>query len=400
MKRTRVLLNWDTSRKDLLEPFIELKDEIEFIIVWGEFEDVRFHPFRQVFFGDYKSPYAMLDAIKPDKVVFFNINTFPGVALNLAAKNRGIPTFVMHHGIHHADNLEINRQYESQGFHKPRKIVSNSSVLRFYLSSIRPRNLSQVFPMLRYAWVRQRRDRVLANEKCVFEGRLPTRYINLSPHNAIITKKIDHIEGDDRFIYIGHPFFDRILRELNALKNRPTAAERYFLLVDFANREQNFAFRQMTAEGKKKFYQRLSAFARSKGCRLKIKLHPFGYDSPYNYRDDNIDLVKDADMAELIHNAEQCFSFFSTLIIPIIYHKGFCNIFFMGSDRNMQQELVDLGVARKLTVDNFEEEMEMIVQHTLTHNEGYQAFIEMFLYITDGKATQRLSKVLTSNEVV
>jgi hypothetical protein len=36
MKKARILLNWDTSRKDLLEPFISLRDDLEFIIVWGE----------------------------------------------------------------------------------------------------------------------------------------------------------------------------------------------------------------------------------------------------------------------------------------------------------------------------------------------------------------------------
>lgn len=396
-----ILLYWDTSRKDLLEPFIALKNDLNFIIVWAEKPDTAHHPFRQIFFNDYSTPYKLLDEIKPDKILFFNINTFPTVAVNLAAKNLGIPTYVMHHGIHHSDNIEINKQIESQGLHTPRKAISNRSTLKFYLSALRLKNIGQVFPMARYAWLRQKRDRILANERCVFDARLPDYYINLSPHNAIIAKKIDHVSDDSKFIYIGHPFFDKILQELNELKSKQVVSnDRYYLLIDFANRDQNLSFRTMTAEGKRKFYQRLSAFAKANGCRLKIKLHPFGYDSPHNYQDDNIDLIRETNVAELIHGSEKCFSFFSTLIIPIVYHKGLCYIFHIGSDRNLQKELVDLGVAVKLTAENFENEMSAAPESVNISNEGYKVFIERFLYYTDGKATERLKNILSSNEAV
>jgi hypothetical protein len=84
-------------------------------------------------------------------------------------------------------------------------------------------------------------------------------------------------------------------------------------------------------------YQRLSALAKSKGCRLKIKLHPMGFDSPHNYQDDNIDLIREADVAPLIHNAQECFSFVSTLLIPIIYHRKYCYVFSLGTIRNSRK---------------------------------------------------------------
>lgn len=398
MKKT-VLLNWDTTRKDLLEPFIALKDDVDFVIIWGDrsVNDRDNHPFRQVYFTDYKTPYQLLEAVRPDKVLLFNINSFTHVALNLAAKNRGIPTYTMHHGIHHADLIEMNIVREKVGLHKKRRLVSSTQTLRFYFSALRWRNVGQFYSFVRFAWIRQKRDRLLAANKSIFDARLPDHYINLSPHNAMLAKRVDRIQSDEKFIYIGHPFFDGILTRLNELKERNgQAQENYFLLIDFPNIENHLSFKLMTAGRKRNFYKKLSALAKSEGCRLKIKLHPFGFDSPHNYKDDNIDLVYEADMAPLIHYAKKCFSFFSTLIIPIIYHKGTCFIIHIGDDRQLQKDLVELGVARKLDADDFDAADIAEVPGDAVSEKAYQVFVERYLYYTDGKATERLKNILLS----
>lgn len=396
MKKVKILLNWDTSRKDLLEPFITLNDEIDFVIIWGEESDKDNHPFEQVYFTNYRTPYQLLKAVRPDKILFFNINSYPQVALNLAAKNLRIPTFTMHHGIHHSDHLEINRQKETWGLKKRKTTGTNFSSLRFYFSALRLRNISQVIPFFYFAWLRRRRDTLVALQKCVFEGRLPGKYINLSPHNAIIIKRINHLTNDDKFIYIGHPFFDRILQELNNLKQDPVKrADRYFLLIDFPNKEEVLYFKMMTAEKKLQFYKNLSALAKHMGCRLKVKLHPFGYDSAYNYQDDNIDLVREADIASLIFYADKCFSFFSSLIIPIVYHKKGCYLFNFGSNLQLQKELVELGVARELKPESFGEKDLSMNHHKIDEN-AYTQFVERYLYYTDGNSTERLKNVLIS----
>lgn len=396
MTRTRVLLNWDTTRKDLMEPFLRLKDELDITVVWGipTEEEKASHPFRQVSFVDYKSAYEMLDDTRPDCILFFNINNFPQVALNMAAKNRKITTYTMHHGIHHADFLEITRALISRGGHKKRKLLSSFQSFRFYFSGLRFKNIGEIIPMIRFAWRRQRNQRLLAMEKSNFPSRHPDFYINLSPHNAIITKKIDHLTDDSRFRYIGHPFFDSILQDLNRLKSSPAGNRQpYWLLIDFANRDHVLSFKIMGAAGKKAFYQRLSALAKEMGCRLRIKLHPFGYDSPHNYVDDNIDLVKEANMAEEIHYAEKCFSFFSTLIIPVIYHKGSCFLFHIGEDRELQKDLVELGVAIRLETGSFEKD-QIANAEAKVSEESYNEFVRRYLYYTDGKSTERLKNVL------
>ncbi|NCT75338.1 MAG: hypothetical protein GXC78_12445 [Chitinophagaceae bacterium] len=397
IEKPRVLLNWDTERKDLLEPFVRLHEHIEFIIIWGDYvqEEKRNHPFRQISFKSYRTPYALLKDIKPDKVLFFNINSFPQVALNLAAHNLGITTYVMHHGIHHSDFLEIvQRKAVMEG--PPRnKLTSNFQTFRFYFSALKFKNLAQLPAFIRFAWYRKRMERLLAAEKCVFPARLPDWYINLSPHNAIAIKKVDHIKDDTRFIYIGHPFFDRILSDFAELqKQSAPVTEKYWLLIDFPNNDNVVAFKLMGASGKEAFYKQLSAIAKGAGYRLKIKLHPFGYDSVHNYQDDNIDLIREADIGRLIFEAAACFSFFSTLLIPVIYAKGFCHIFHIGEDRHLQAELVELGVGIKLDVFNFSESDLVYSSETISEM-AQKVFVERYLYYPDGHATERLCKVLT-----
>jgi hypothetical protein len=398
MHKCKVLLNWDTTRKDLLEPFLNLKDDIEFVVIWGNIKqtDEWLKPFKQVFFEDYTTPYALLQDVKPDKVLFLGIDSFPQVALNLAAKNQGIPTYIMHHGIYHSDNLENNRQLEKLGLHKKRKPLSNISSLIFYFSALRLKNVGQILKYTYFAWLRQRRNAYVAKAKCVFDARVPDHYIDLSPHNAIITKKIDRISGDEKFTYIGHPFFDQTLQRLDELSRKNhTINDNYFLLIDFPNRDDVLALKIMTVTGKHRFYKELSDLAKSRNCRLKIKLHPSAYNSSYNYQDDNIDLIRETDIANLIYGAKECFSFFSTLLIPVIHQKKHCYIFSTGKEYQLQRELIELGCVSKLETENFTSS-KLLENKPNGFKPGCKTFIARYLYFTDGRSTERLKNILLS----
>ena len=391
--KTRVLLYWDVTRKDLLVPFIDLKDKIDFVIIWGEEAYPDNHPFPQIFAHDFSTPYQLLKKINPHKVLFFNLNSFPQIAINLAAKNMGITTYVMHHGIHHSDYIELNNIIKKHGIHKKRKLISNFSTLMFYFSALRIKNLRQIPKYFQYACVRQIKDRLTASQEFQFDSRMPDFYINLSPHNAIIAKRLDGIEDDNKFLYIGHPFFDKIITRLNELKKSVEKENRYFLLIDFPNNENVLTFKYLGAEGKRRFYQRLSALAALSGYRLKIKLHPSGYKSPYNYKDHNIDLIYDTDLAILIHNAETCFSFFSTLLIPIIFSKKHCYIFTVGEELQLQKELSTLGLVSILDIERFNKR-DISIKPPKKKESNFQIFVERYLYYTDGKSTCRLKEIL------
>lgn len=397
--KPKILLNWDTSRKDLWEPFLKLKDDFEFIVIWGEKESHPFHPFAQIAWKDYATPYSLLDDVRPDKIVFFNINSFTQVGLNLAARNKGICTYVMHHAIYHSDMVERYRQIEKEGMSAPTKSGVNFRTMWFYLSALRIRNWRQVPNYLRFMWVRRRRERLLALKNCIFEGRLPTKYINLSPHNARLNMRVDGHKTDERFIFIGHPFYDSVLTDLNRLKSQGVSSDgAYFLLIDFPNKEQYAVFKRMGADRKIALYKRLSQIGKQCGCKLKIKLHPSEYDSSPLYEDDNIELIRETDTTLLIYQASKVFSFFSSLIVPVVYCKGRCYIFYTGDDRKFQDELVELGVGVKL--DAFEFDLDDInrANNVEENGKGYEEFTRRYLFFADGKSTDRLRDVLSAEK--
>ena len=69
-RKPRLLLNWDTTRKDLMEPFLQFGEDFEVTVVWGDpSEKERLsHPFRQIRFVDYATPYQLLNDVKPDSI--------------------------------------------------------------------------------------------------------------------------------------------------------------------------------------------------------------------------------------------------------------------------------------------------------------------------------------------
>jgi hypothetical protein len=387
----KILLVWESSRKDLLEPFLNLKDEFEFVVLWYKFPLPEPQTdFTEIYFGDYNTPYHILDEIEPQKIVFSTIHSYPQIALNTAAKNRGIATYIMHHGVYSSNVADLIKLKFDMGIGKKRKLFTNLSSFTFYLSALRPKNIRDLPSYLYYPYLINKYGSYSALKKCVFKSRLPSGYIQLSPHNAIINKRSDHLQSDEKFTYIGHPPFDKFLLDFNSGNQHE---EPYWLLVDFPNTYNNLAFKKSGPENKIQFYKRLSAFAKEEKCTLKVKLHPAGYDSEYNYRDNNIELIRHADITALISKARRCFSFYSTLLIPIIFKKHHCFVFDVGLQIALQTELIELGVITKLDFKYFSlSEIQAPVK--MPSPEAYNTFIERYIYITDGKATQRLKLIL------
>lgn len=397
--KTKVLLNWDTDRKDLFKPFIELKDDIEFIVLHKGQEDgsVRVHPFREIFFYNYSTPYKILKEIKPDAVLFFGIYSFPQIALNLAAKNLGIRSYTLHHGIHPTNRLAINIEKNAAGINnRNKRLISNFKTVRFYLSAIRFNNINQLFSYLSFPVKRRRSNTLVAMEKSQFSARMPTKFIDLSPHNAISTKEVNHLNNDEKFIYIGHPWFDEYIARFIELQNSSKASsEKYNLLIDYANIDSNFAYKKSGRKAKDMLYKKLSQISRQSNRRLKIKVHPAGYHYNFNLQDDNIDLVYDTDTPQLIYSAEDCYSFYSTLVIPVIFYKGFCNLLDAGFNVSTQDELLDLGVVNKIRISDLDTEATFKKNAVLNYDE----FIKRYIYIEDANATNRLKEVLAKGFV-
>src|SRR5688572_18848133 len=110
--RRRVLINWYYSRFDLTEYLLNFAEEIEIVFLFKQFKEEEPDYITQhknisvVYWGNYKSPYQLLKEVSPDIVVFADLESFNQIALNVAARNTGIKTFVLQHGVR--GEFEIN----------------------------------------------------------------------------------------------------------------------------------------------------------------------------------------------------------------------------------------------------------------------------------------------------
>src|SRR5690606_293023 len=105
------------------------------------------------------------------------------------------------------------------------------------------------------------------------------------------------------------------------------------------------------------------------------------------------------DILQQVNMAKRCFSFYSTLLIPIIYIKHHCIVFDLGLDIGLQKELIELGVVTKLDVVNFTYE-QLTSEHSDRYSdESYKEFVLRYINYNDGKATNRLKRILQSDNI-
>src|SRR5690242_13495439 len=103
----RILLNWYYHRPDLTRHLLELGRDHELFFIDRHAPDGVDVPGATVlYWGDFASPYALLDEVRPDKVVFSDIEAFHQLALNIAARNRHIPSYILQHGTRGAFELD------------------------------------------------------------------------------------------------------------------------------------------------------------------------------------------------------------------------------------------------------------------------------------------------------
>lgn len=391
----KILANWYYGRQDLTKHLLELSEEAHITFIAKHFrpqEDEKKNFASKnisiIYWGDYTSPYQLLDEVKPDLVIFYDIEAFNQIALNVAAKNRGIKTYVLQHGLrgsyeitdaltHSTKNSDIELSHTSWW------------TFKFLMRSLRAKNFSQLGRLLKFIVARKKNELTVALYKNQFELRRADFYIEFSKANATYHKLRDGIK-DNRFILIGNPAFDDFHNRIKDISSSP-AQEAYALLIDTPFCEASFVQKQrMSAEEKNDYVKRLNQYCILKNLKLYIKLHPLSYKAISSlYKDENIQYFTETDIVQLIGNAQLVFLLHFTTLAPLVlYHKPF--LFF--HNKYVEQE----EVKASLNIPTYD---------LLSFNPGelvgkqpqqplQQEQIKDYFFIPDGKATQRLKQVL------
>lgn len=391
--KKKILINWDYSRKDLLAPILKLVDEFDLIFIYFKTATEYVYDNKTIeiiHWSDFSSPYILLSAIKPDKVVFCDIESFHQLALNIACKNNGIKTYHLEHGLKDPDEISLAfDDYKKNMYEISSTKVPAISTFYFFLRAIKFINITNLYNLIKFVYYRRKYGIQVGLHKCQYELRNADYYINFTKQNS---KRLFDRDGirEDQLILIGNPSYDEIFENNTNLN---FSKENYFLLIDTPLADEpaiNFSYEQVNS-----FYFKLNEFCINKQSKLYIKLHPKSYNSLKNGKflshPNIIYICQTADLTKITLEAKGFFGFFSSMLVPIIYLKK-CILFEIGS-QTIQKEWEKLGMVKNL--DFFTFLSTDISFDDFEKNEGKVAeYVIKYLYKADSNSLQRLKEIL------
>jgi hypothetical protein len=395
----RILLCWGYYRAGWIEPFERLKAEFDFTYIFYRSEDEeegRLTDEPVLYWDDYSDAYKLLDAARPDKIVFMSLTSGYPIALNLAAHRRGIPTYILQHGAFgtYADNRAFEVQYstlrKTQGTGNSSTSTVRSTSMGFVARTLRPRDVLTIPKMAMFFLLLRRWGHNVACRYTRFRQRIPTGYICFSQRSAIIHRELDHARFDQIHL-IGIPEYDRFFHAGTAPDDPVRENAPYYLLIDQPLAENRWGETPVTRQEMIRFFGKLNAYCKSRQHRLKIKLHPESYNCEWLPKDENMEWIKDADVAGLVRGAEGCFGTTSSLLLPAAVLKPLCLFEVMSS--SLLADLSKRGLAVVLDFFGFEPQ-DIRFSSADNRSIACSSFVEDYLYKTDGRAVERLMEVL------
>jgi hypothetical protein len=386
-ERLRVLLCWGYHRAGWIQPFEQLRDRFDvsylFFRTRGE-EEACLTDAPRHYWAEFRDARAVIDAIRPDRVVFMALDGAWSIALNAAARGRGVPTFIVQHG--HLESTASSEQLNAVA------ALSKGSPLpavRFAASTFGVRGLVPMARLLRFMADARRRGARDAMPRHRFPERIPDRYIALSPESAAAHVRLDGIEPG-RISCIGLPEHDRLFSTVP----REVPSNGSVLLLDSPNAENRWGVTTTTIEEKRDFLTSVATAAATLGRPFRVKLHPETYAATWLPDLAGVTYVRDADIAEEIASSSICLGFDSTLLIPAIWLRPTIAI------RLRPSRIVDLaaelGAATVLSAMSDFEGATFVDAETLFHAAaGPRAeYVQRLAFQPDGRAVERLAALI------
>ncbi len=392
--KPRILLVWGYHRKGWVDVFNQLKDEFRFELLHyleKPANEENHTDFPTHYWLGFSSAKAIINRIKPDKVIFMSTEGIPSTALNAACKRRGIPTIVFQHGMFQPyENYLMDVQLQTQqalaagkkSHNKPNDRSTNLRLLKFYLRSFTIGTLpGAFFYLLRLRLLRRKNYEIEALRLLPSPLRIADEYVVFTRYNTSFFTVRDGVKPE-QYIEIGNPEFDAYTAD-------KVKSENYYLYIHspltYLPEWDSQGF--MTQEEENACLEKMNTFALQHGCRLVIKLHPYSWNNEEFFKHPNIDYVKDGDNVRLILEARGVFGFNSTLILPAAYYKNVC-LFTLGEFSHIQEDLEAIGAVKLVPFHRFvpsDLEQAMAIQQ----QRDTSALLERYLFRMDGGALER-----------
>jgi hypothetical protein len=315
-RNLRVLLCWGYHRAGWIQPFEQLRDRFDVHYLFHRTQDEEegcLTDAPRSYWRDFRSADEVIEALRPDRIVFMALDGAWAIALNVVARRRGIPTFIVQHG--HFDHLSELRGGPAQvpitaTLHQG----SPFPAVRFAAASFGVLGVPTLFRVLRLMLSARRRGVMNAMVHHRFEGRMPFRYVALSPESAELHTRVDGVDAD-RIVCIGIPEYDRLYQQVGG----QPPPDGPILLLDSPNAENRWRDTTASVTEKTTFLRSLDRIAQAEQRPLRVKLHPENYEAAWLPELQAGVYLKDVDLVQELDAATVCVGFDSTLLIPAVW---------------------------------------------------------------------------------
>lgn len=411
MKRTIILVG-DYNRNDFNYIAKELRGEIDFYFLEylnpGRIKNKDVYTMgTPIFWKDFHDACEMIEKIKPEKVLFYFIETYNHVALNVACKVKKIPTFHIDHGLRLSLDFyeELNQITPDQrGGHKDFKDYINISKefidriknRRFFFKTLKHIPTPEAKFLKEYYKIRRENNIFETFKKVNSEYRLADSYISFSPKVFESYVQMDHLPSNYPVNFIGVPVFDDLA---NFSKNNSSSGKN-LLFIDQPMAERNVP--GWTLDFKEKFLDNLVSLSEKLGIDIYIKPHPLNDLHSYETikKSNRISIISGF-TDNLLKNIGIILSFSSTLLMPFMaMDEKVVFIFELKSTGNNNTSPFTKYFKQLGPVDviyNFED-LKGKIRESDTYLEKQKKlkgdFTKKWLYKFDGQSTNRLKALL------
>jgi len=405
MEKQKILLVWGYHRHAWVEIFEKLTDDFDFTYLFYSFPEQEKESFTnctKIYWSHYRSAQHLLEEVQPRKVVFMSAEAPITMALNWLCKKRGIETITLQHGLFHNLKFYIKLQEDqretdakNQMFLSDEAALIKNKIFKHQLLFLLLTTRLVAFGIYKYILKQKNLERRYTNAEALSlnksKFRITDKYIVYSKGTSIIYIERDGIDKNN-LIQIGNPEFQSFVNyaSLNQIQEKA-----YFLLIDqplSEIKDFNSSGYGISKKQTNEFYLKLNSFALLHNCRLKIKLHPYSYESDFFINHPNIDYIKDTEVKGLVMNSKGIFGFFSSLIIPAIYYKKVV-LFEIWKESDFIHFLRKSNLVSIKNYFNFELQ-ENIFQEINKNPNDLENFIKHFTASIDADSTKLLKKEL------
>ncbi|MEJ8803033.1 hypothetical protein [Pontibacter sp. H249] len=361
---------------------------------------------KAIFWGDYKSANDLLQIIRPDKVVFFFIESYFHVILNLACKTQNISTYLMDHGIRDSNiNIRLEQHFViGQRTSVPSRIKKifhfkeHIKAQIFLRNSIKDLSKEELFFFSAFYNIRSKNDFI--NTFKIIDSPLRTAniYISFSSKTFDVHKYYDHLSNNKKVHFIGIPSYDHLVD----LKPK-TKAKSQILFID-----QGLVTRRFfgwTEAIYKHFIVQFNKICSIHGYQLLVKLHPIQPETDIKLWSSlsNARIIENEDLMLQLPFTRLIVGFSSTYLLPLAALEYTTLITLENHPAgklDVSKSFIDAGVAHPVyKLEELHQILPNIAQFHQQQLPNKAKFTEEWMYKFDGKSGERLRNILLSNEL-